>query len=235
MTKQFWDKEYKNPEHLTLSEEPSSDMLSFIKWVQRNAEWPAFNQGGMVLDIGCGNGRNIGNLCQEFKMKGIGLDLSRSAIDAAKNKFKGIKFIEGNIKNVQDMDILKELEPESLDIVLDMMVIHFLNKKERSKYINFLASKMKPFSWMFLKTFILEGDSNAHRMIKDYPTVDKEENSYIHPKFKVLEHVFTDEELIQLFDPYFKIHKLIKSHKHIKDGRPFKRRTVSLYLERKRD
>jgi hypothetical protein len=128
-----------------------------------------------------------------------------------------------------------DLPAESVDVVLDMMVFHFLDDAKRQSYIKDKARLMKPFSWMLLKTFVLDNDQNAIRMIKDYPTPDKEYNSYIHPKFKALEHVFTEGELVELLSPYFKIHKMIKSYKHFKDGKPYKRRTVSVYLERKRD
>jgi ubiquinone/menaquinone biosynthesis C-methylase UbiE len=230
--KQFWNKEYKNPEHLTLSEDPAGDLLSFVKWVNRNSEWPAFTQGGFVLDVGCGNGRNIGNMCEEYHMKGLGFDISDSAISMAKDKFKdviGLKFSQGNIYN--DID----LPDQSVDVVLDMMTMHFLDDSKRQSYLKDIARVLKPFGWMFLKTFVLDQDQNAIRMIKDYPTPTKEVNSYIHPKFKALEHVFTDDELDELLSPYFIVHKKIKSYKHFKDGKPYKRRTISAYLERKRD
>lgn len=236
MTKQFWNKEYKNAKHLTLSEEPAEDLLNFARWAIRNSEWDPFPQGGFVLDIGCGNGRNIGTMCQDYKMKGLGIDISDTALQQARDKFiKNLKIPNLEFKKGAVGDSL-ELENESVDIALDMMTMHFLNDAKRESYVRELARVIKPFGWMFLKTFILEGDENAKRMIKDYPTPDKENNSYIHPRMKVLEHVFTQDELIELFSPYFVVHKMIKSYKHItKEGKPFKRRTISVYLERKRD
>ncbi len=38
---------------------------------------------GLVLDIGCGNGRNLLQVCQEFDMKGKGFDISGVAIEQA--------------------------------------------------------------------------------------------------------------------------------------------------------
>ncbi|MES2623546.1 MAG: class I SAM-dependent methyltransferase [Patescibacteria group bacterium] len=236
MTQLFWNKEYKNPEHLTLSEEPAEDLLSFVRWAKRNAEWNPFPEGGFVLDIGCGNGRNIGNVCEEFKMGGLGIDISEEAIRQARDKFvtkmalPDLQFKKGEIGDAL------ELENESVDIVLDMMTMHFLNDEKRKSYVQEVARVVKPFGWMFLKTFILDADQNAKRMIKDYPTPSKEHNSYIHPRLKVQEHVFTQDEIEDLFSPYFVVHKVIRSYKHItKDGKPHKRRTVSVYLERKRD
>lgn len=236
MTQEFWNKEYKNPEHLTMSEEPAEDLLSFVRWAKRNSEWDPFPEGGFVLDIGCGNGRNIGNVCEEFKMGGLGIDISEEAVRQAKDKFvtklalPNLQFKKGEIGDVL------ELENESVDIALDMMTMHFLNNAKRVAYVAEIARVVKPFGWMFLKTFILDADRNALRMIKSYPTPDKELNSYIHPKLKVLEHVCTQDEIEALFSPYFVVHKMIRSYKHItKDGKPHKRRTVSVYLERKRD
>ncbi len=228
----FWNTEYKDAKHLTLSEEPSTDLLSFVKWVNRNSEWPAFFQGGFVLDVGCGNGRNIGNLCEQYHMKGLGFDISETAIKQASERFKELRSVKFNKGNIYDP---LDLEDQSVDVVLDMMVIHFLDDSKRHEYIKDIARVIKPFGWMLLKTFVLDNDQNAIRMIKDYPTPNKEHNSYMHPKFKALEHVFTEDEIDELFSPYFIIHKKIKSYKHFKDGKPYKRRTVCVYLERKRD
>ena len=236
MTTQFWNKEYKSSKHLTLSEDPAEDLLTFARWAIRNSEWDPFPQGGFVLDIGCGNGRNIGTMCQDYKMKGLGIDISETALQQASDKFvKSLKIPNLEFRKGAVGDKL-DLEDQSVDIVLDMMTMHFLNDAKRKEYIEEIARVMKPFGWMFLKTFILEGDENAKRMIREYPTPDKEHNSYIHPRMKVLEHVFTHDELVELLSPYFIVHKMIKSYKHItKEGKPFKRRTVSVYLERKRD
>jgi ubiquinone/menaquinone biosynthesis C-methylase UbiE len=236
MTQQFWNKEYKTGEHLTLSEDPAEDLLSFVRWAKRNSEWDPFPEGGFVLDIGCGNGRNIGNVCEEFKMGGLGIDISETALAQAKHKFIETLHLPNLVFKQGKVGDKLELENESVDIVLDMMTMHFLNEKSRAAYAKELSRVVKPFGWMFLKTFVLEADENAKRMIKQYPTPDKEHNSYIHPRLKVLEHVFTQTEIEELFAPYFVIHKMIKSYKHVtKEGKPFKRRTISVYLERKRD
>lgn len=235
MTQNFWNKEYSNATHLTLSDEPAEDLLSFVRWAVRNSEWHPFPENGFVLDIGCGNGRNIGNVCEEYKMRGLGIDISETALIQARDKFVKtlglpIEFKKGAIGEPLP------LENESTDVVLDMMTMHFLNEKSRPAYVAEVARVVKPFGWMFLKTFILEGDQHAKRMISEFKTPDKEHNSYIHPRMKVLEHVFTQTEIEELFSPYFVIHKMIKSYKHItKDGKPHKRRTISVYLERKRD
>jgi len=263
MTREFWNKEYNDPKHLTMSTDPSSDLLEFVKWTKRNAEWPAFPKHGFVVDIGCGNGRNLVPLCHEFNMNGLGTDISEIALNQArafaeeakqgidfedeegmthKRKFNpGLK-IEFKKQGAEDM---LELEDQSVDVVLDMMVSHQLLKNDRQKLAEEIARVLKPYGWLFFKTFILEGDLNARRMLDEHkitkddinrhPEYADERNSYIHPHTKGIEHVYTEDEIIDLFSPFFKIHKMKKSHKHIRDGKAHKRRTISVYLERLRD
>ena len=227
MTKRFWEKEYKNPAHLEISGEPSGDMLSFVRWAERNAEWNPFPKNGMILDIGCGNGRNIIALAREAKMKGYGFDISEEAIRQAK-KMAGNLPVKFEVRNAT-----KELplEDASVDIVLDMMSSHFLKKEERANLLKEILRVMKPYGWLFFKSFLLEGDQHALRMLKENPA--GEEGAYIHPKIGVYEYVWTEKALREFFSPYFKIHKLIKSYKHVTEkGKPWKRRTASLYLEK---
>lgn len=262
-SKTFWNKEYNDPRHLTMSGEAASDLLTFEKWVSRNAEWFPFPKDGFVLDVGCGNGRNIIPLCREHDLKGLGFDISGIAIEHAKRALAAAAkdktdedgvIIPGKVVNVefktQAASDPIELEDQSVDIVLDMMTTHYLRKADREKYVKEIARVMKPYGWMFFKTFIVEGDLHIKRLIEEYPdrgevitdekgniigNLPAEENSYIHPKIGVYEHVFAEQELYEMFTPYFKVHKMIKSYKHIKDGKAFKRRTVSVYMERKRE
>ncbi len=231
MSKTFWEKEYKDPRHLAMSDEPAEDLIHFAKWTVRNAEWNPFPKDGFTLDIGCGNGRNIINLCEEYNMHGLGIDISSTAIEQATNKTK-TKNLKINYVIMEVKDRLP-IEDATCDVVLDMMTSHFLNEADRKSLALEIARVTKPYGWVMFKTFIMDGDSHAKRLIKEFPA--GEEGSYIHPKIKVAEHVFTEQEIYDLFSPNFKIFKMLKSYKHVLDGKPHKRRTVSVYLERKRD
>jgi SAM-dependent methyltransferase len=263
-SKTFWNKEYSTPKHLTMSDEVASDLVTFERWVTRNAEWFPFPKDGLVLDVGCGNGRNIIPLCSEYGMKGIGFDISGVAVEQARKTLqlvsKDKSDADGNIIPGKKVDIefktqsasdpMDTLEDQSVDIVLDMMTSHYLRKGERELYIKELARVMKPYAWLFFKTFISDGDLHIKRLIQENPdtgevihdeqgniigNIPAEPNSYIHKKIGVFEHVFSEEEIFELYSPYFKIHKAMKSYKHIKDGKAFKRRTISVYMERKRE
>ncbi len=231
MSKTFWEKEYKNPKHLAMSDKPAEDLITFAKWASRNAEWDPFPKDGFVLDIGCGNGRNIINLCEEYGMKGLGLDIASSAIEQARNKNKEKK-LQVEFKAMEVKSNLP-LPDASCDVVLDMMTTHFLGEMDRKKVAKEVARVTKPYGWFLFKSFIFDGDSHAKRLIKEFPA--DEERSYIHPRIKVREHVFNDEEIYDLFSENFKIFKMLKSYKHVLDGKPHKRRTVSVYMERKRE
>lgn len=267
MTKEFWNKEYKDPKHLAMSTEPSSDLLEFVTWTKRNAEWPAFPKHGTVVDIGCGNGRNLVRLCLEYNMNGLGTDISEVALGQARNLVpsvtkeiqeemaeEGREFVVNPGLKIDFKKLAAEeplpLEDQSVDVLLDMMVSHQLVKADREKLAAEIARVVKPYGWVFFKTFLLEGDLHAKRLL-DESVVNKdmvrknptwgdengipEKNSYVHPHTKGIEHIFTEEEVHDLFGKYFKICKVKKSHKHIKDGKPWKRRTMSVYMERLRD
>lgn len=252
MSKAFWNKEYGNAKHLTLSTEPAGDLQTFERWAVRNAEWNPFPRNGMVVDVGCGNGRNLIHMCKEHNMKGFGFDLSGIAIEQATKAAELVLSKDG--RKVSDLTSFKTqsaadplpLLDESVDVVLDMMVSHCLRAKDRKKLVEEIVRVLKPYGWLFFKTFILDGDFHAKKLIEEHPdtgidTKDEngkslhipgEENSYIHPRIGEYEHVYTEDEVFETFREHFKIYKTMKSYKHFKDGKPYKRRTVSVYMEK---
>jgi SAM-dependent methyltransferase len=199
-----------------------------LHWIDKNID------GGMVLgdnsvvyDIGCGNGRNLMYLAQEFGVSGYGFDISREAIDTAVYNSKNldlnfsIKALNGSI----------DMPDNSVDLVLDMMVSHFLEAAERDKLRTEIARVLKPGGWLFYKTFLLDNDRNAKKLLREYPA--GEDGSYVHPKMGVLEHVSTEDEIKEKYGEYFILHRVLKSHKHLRNGRAYKRRSVSVYAQLK--
>jgi len=116
----------------------------------------------------------------------------------------------------------------SQTIALDMMTSHFLKAEDRTKLIAEIFRVLKPGGYFFYKTFLLDEDNNAKRMIAENPT--EEENTYIHPKIGVAEHVSTEEEIEKLYGEFFTIHKTSKSHRH--KGKHAKRRSISVYMQK---
>ncbi len=222
----FWDKEYKKPEHLALSTEPAEDLEKFTRWLERHSEKGTFFGVPFAVDLGCGNGRNLIYLAKDFGFSGIGYDISKEAIGQAQKAAEGLP-VTFEVKSIAEKI---PAENESVDIVLDMMVSHVLNGKEREFLREEVLRVLKPGGYYLHKSFLLEEDLNAKRMLRDYPA--SEPDTYIHPELKVAEHVWTIPKLKEFFEPHFEIKKIEKSHRHLLHGRAFKRRSVIAYLEK---
>lgn len=226
-SKHFWNKEYHRPTHLALSAEPSSDLEKFTRWQERNYGREFLNPQTLVVDLGCGNGRNLIFLARDFNCRGVGYDISSEAIAQAKKSGVDLPLQF----SVQTLNQNIPLADNSATIILDMMSSHVLRQAEREVLRDEIWRVLKPGGWLFFKSFLLEEDLNARRMIHDYPS--NEPNSYIHPEFGHFEHVWTIDELEDFFTAQFDIHKVEKSHKHMSHGRAFRRRTVTVYLQKR--
>lgn len=225
--KKFWNSEYdsKKDENLGISTNPSGDLVKFLHWVDKQEGVFDLDQGSYVYDIGCGNGRNLIYLAKEFAMVGSGFDISQEAIESARGHSDGLDLTY----SVHKMDGTIDLPDDSVDLVLDMMASHFLGADSRELLRSEIKRVLKPGGWLFYKTFLLDEDRNAKKLLREYPA--REEGTYIHPKMGVEEHVSTMHEIKEEFGKYFTLHKILKSHNHIKNGRPNKRRSVSVYAQ----
>ncbi len=230
--KKFWNREYDkgaNVTNLAISTKVSGDLLNFLHWIDRHEAkhdvGAPIGNGSYVYDIGCGNGRNLIYLAKEFGMIGSGFDISVEAIGSARESSKELSLEY----KVCEMDGTIDLPDNSVDLVLDMMSSHFLDEDNRELLRSEIARVLKPGGWLFYKTFLLNEDRNAKKLLREHPA--GEQGSYIHPKMGVSEHVSTEREIREEFGKYFKIHKLLKSHNHLKNGRANKRRSVSVYAE----
>lgn len=224
----FWEAEYNNPSHLKLSINPSEDLEKFTRWIIRQKREDILNPLSRVLDVGCGNGRNLIYLANNFGNSGTGFDISKSAIAQAVAASKGLNItykarsIAGSL----------ELDDESQLLVLDMMTSHFLDKEERAGLRDEIYRVLQPGGFLFMKTFLKDEDLHTARLIKENPGT--EEGSYIHPIMGVAEYVYSEEELTDFLKEKFIIHKIYRSHKHAFRGQARKRRTITIYAEKDR-
>lgn len=224
--KAFWDKEYKTSEHLALSDEPSEDLEKFIRFLERLEGRKSLNVTASALDLGCGNGRNL-ILLSEYGMRGVGYDISDEAIKIAKRNSEGKPLVWEARSIAGDFDKIKD---SSQMIVLDMMSSHFLKKAEREKLKQEVLRVLRPGGWYLFKTFLSDEDLHTARLLKESPA--DEEGAYIHPRIGVYEYVYSQHGIYDFFEPDFVIHKIDKSYKHIKDGKAFKRRTITVYMQK---
>lgn len=224
--KSFWDKEYKNPKFLDLSDKPAEDLEKFVRWLYRRTGKKYLNPTTYCLDIGCGNGRNLIYLSREFGVRGRGFDISTEATKQATIAARGLP-LQFDISN-SDSPIAES--DSSVDIVLDMIVSHVLPLAGREKLRDEIHRVLKPGGYLFFKTFLLDEDLNAKRMIRENPT--SEQNSFIHPTLGNFEHVWTEDEIYEFFAGKFEIEKIEKSYKHLIRGRSWKRRHIIAYLSK---
>lgn len=211
---------------MQLSDEPAEDLEKFCRWAERNFGRRFLNPLALALDLGCGNGRNLIYLAKNFGMRGVGYDISDVAIKQAEGASKElpIKYTVRSIEGVID------LKDNSVDVVLDMMTSHFLKEKEREVLRVEILRVLKPGGWLFYKSFLADQDLHVRRLLRDNPA--DEQDAYIHPELGVYEHVWTEQSLHEFFSPSFDIHKVERSHKHMNNGKAFKRRTVVAYLQK---
>ena len=229
--KEFWNKEYKDPEFFSLSDEVSADLQKFCRWMMNEFGDDYFKQKITVLDEGCGNGRNLLWMNEEFRVSGFGYDISEEAIKQASTKAAKQKWGSKIAFAVHSIGKNIPLPDESVDIVIDAMSSHFLQQVERERFIAEVARVLKPQGMLFFKSFYGVGDRHAQDLIRNESA--GEHNAYIHPKLKVYEYVWTDDTLKFSFEKYFILKQKLASHKHNVKGKPNKRRSVTCYFEKK--
>ena len=227
--KQFWDKEYRTSAHLNLSVNPSEEVIKFLKFVEKDYNGLPFEKDGTVLDLGCGNGRNLRIFVKELGMRGIGFDISSHATKQARMALAGTHSF---IKERSIAGDFSEIENKKVDIVLDLMSSHFLRKAEREHMLSEIVRVLKDEGFYLLKTFLRDGDLHTPRLLRDYPA--DEPGSYIHPQFGLFEYVWWEEDLIEFLSPYFDIKHIERSHQHKRNGEAFKRRFIAIILQKKR-
>jgi len=222
----FWDQEYTKAEHLALSTEASEDLEKFTRWLERQSKRTILNPLSSVVDFGCGNGRNLIYLAQSFGMHGIGYDSSSAAIKEAERLSEGLSLSY----ETRSISGTFPLADNSQTMALDMMSSHFLKKEERTVLRDEIHRTLKPGGFLFMKTFVSDGDLHTKRLIAEQP--GQEQDSYIHPVIGVQEFVYSEEGLYAFLSEKFIVHKTYLSHKHALRGKARKRRTISMYVEK---
>ena len=224
----FWDQEYTDAEHLALSTEASADLEKFTRWLERQTKRTILNPLASAIDLGCGNGRNLLYLATEFGMRGIGYDSSAAAIKEAKALATAAN--TNLTYAARSMAGALDVPDESQMIALDMMASHFLNAAERTALRDEIHRVLKPGGYLFMKTFLKDGDLHTARLIKERP--GSEPGTYIHPVIGVPEHAYGETELVDFLSERFIVHKTYASHKHVSKGKARKRRTIAIYAQK---
>ena len=230
----FWNKEYKDPQYFALSHEPSGDLEKFARWLFRNKRENLLSKYGFVVDAGCGNGRNLIYLAKNFGVKGIGYDLSDVAIAQAKEHGFGLPVTF----SVGDINDPIPAQDESADIVLDLMSSHYLDQAGRERFKQEVLRVLKPGGFFLMKSFLASGDIHTKKLLEGKQkgkTIKqgKEKGTYVHPLIGAEEHTWTEQEVEDFWTDNFTLAKFEKSFGHLAHGRANKRRYFVAYLEKK--
>jgi SAM-dependent methyltransferase len=228
----FWNSEYGESDgnKFSLSTEPSADLQKFVRWLERQYKGQQyFNKNSFVVDAGCGNGRNLLWLSQEFGVQGVGYDISEVAVKGANKKAENSKvhFLVQNLNEKIPCDDIKA------DLVVDAVASHVLRKEEREKFKQEVLRVLSSGSYYFLKSLLLDDDQHAKEMVKKYGEFSGEVNSYIHPSMGIFEHVPSEEELVNFYSQDFEIEKIERSFAHKVGHKANKRRYIVMYLRKR--
>jgi len=221
-----WESEYRNPQFITLGTEPINAVREFAKWLRRKQKVDCTSF--VVFDAGCGNGKHVKYLVENFCASGIGYDISPTAIKQA-NELKGNLPIEYTVKSIGDEF---NIDDEAVDLVIDATSSHALNIDERGKFLKEISRVLKPGGYMFVRTFAIEGDTNAKNLIKQFP--GKEPNTYMLPGTGMTERVFSQSDLESDYSADFTIMNMEKTSGYQKWGnQSYKRNYWIVYLQKK--
>ncbi len=227
--KTAWNKEYAQKNFMT-GTKPQSSFLKFVKFIKkeqglRGKDLPF--EDLYVLDIGAGEAKNSAYLA-ERGAKVLAVDISSVALEKAQSLYEHLDI---EFANTDMLSAVKNLESNSIDIALDIMSSHFLNEQERYIYLAELNRILKPGAFVFVRTFLLEGDKNAKELIRKYPGTEK--NSYILPELQAQEKVFTLEEFKALFAPQLRILKIDTEEHYSKfQSKSYKRKYLTAILQK---
>lgn len=221
-----WEREYRNPQLVKLSEEPVHDLKKFLKFLKK--EECVEIEGLSVLDLGSGTGKN-GNYLAELGCTVVGLEISPTAV-----RFANARAKEKGVKVDYRVGSFGEAFPfadASFDLVIDVMSSNSLNEREREVYLQETYRVLKAGGHCFVRALCKDGDANAKKLLKQSP--GKERDTYRIKEMDLVERVFSQEDFRRTYSPYFEIRSLTKKTNYAQfNGRPYKRNYWLAYLHK---
>ena len=190
MQENIWEKEYRNPTLVTLSDIPAQCVRDFVRFLRKERKIEIDNLN--ILDLGCGNGKNSHYIAEQgLNNKITGIEISGTALKYARELVPVGNFIK------QSIGTPLNFPDASFDIILDVTSSNSLNESERAIYLKEIQRLLKPNGYFFLRTLCKDGDKNAQTLLKTNP--GKEYDAYIMPELGLTERVFSKEDLIKMY------------------------------------
>jgi len=191
----IWEEEHKNPEVLLQMDscQPSSGVKKFWDWLQTQK----ISKPLSGLEMCCGKGRNVIWLAQQNIFM-TGFDFSPSAIMEAQRRSAIYQTDINAHFFIQDATLTWALPANTFDFVLDCFATTDIESQQgREKAVSEMIRVLKPGG--FILVYVMSEEDAYHKdMIAQFPA--HESYSFLHPKTKKFEKVFTREELIGLYN-----------------------------------
>ena len=160
----------------------------------RHSPWPSVKSfiqslpdGSLVLDAGCGNGKNM-LIRPTINM--IGCDVSNTLLEICSTK--GLNVVEANIINLPFKD-------NTFDAVICVAVLHHLSSHERrTQAVKEMLRVVKPGGKLFIEVWALEQNLTAKKFFK----IENNLNDYFvlwENKHQRYYHLFDKEEMTRMF------------------------------------
>ena len=152
-------------------------IANFIKSIEQNST---------ILDIGCGNGRNMQNPNYNF----IGLDICQEFIDICKKR--GMTCLYGDMCNMP-------IKSNSIDAIISIASFHHLSNKERRiSALNEMKRVLKPNGKILLSVWSIEQPNKTRRTFTNYGDTIVSWNQY-GKDFDRFYYIFRLDEIRELF------------------------------------
>lgn len=233
-----WENEYHKKKLVTLGDKPQASVLKFLKWLKKNNPRPAgapFDKGDfMILDLGCGTGRNSNYLAERGNIV-AGMEISETALSIA--KARALQLCEVGCRTIPQyikQSIGQAPYPftdNHFDFALDVTSGNSLTEAERDIYLKETHRVLKPDGYFFVRTLCKEGDDNAKNLLSRFP--GKEHDTYVLPDVGITERVFSREDFISTYTKFFEILNLDKeTHYTRMNNRSYKRNFWIGYLQK---
>ena len=198
-----WEKEYRNPLLVTKSEGPQADTLRFFKFLKKEEKYRLEDR--MILDLGCGTGRNANYLAEKGNSV-IGIEISKTALNLAKERARGLG-VEVDYR-LGDIGEPYNIEDNFVDLVLDVTSSNSLNEDGREIYLNEVNRVLKKGGYFFVRALCKDGNQNVKNLLKNNP--GKEYDTYTIKEIGLIERVFSKDDFIKTYSKFFKILNLEK-------------------------
>jgi len=225
--RKVWENEYKNAKLVTLSDKPQKDFLNFLKFLKKERKLIVTNLN--ILDLGCGVGKNS-NYLAKLNNTVVGIDISSEAIRIAKERAEKLDIkVQYQVSNIGSK---YAFDDEYFDVVVDVISSNSLNEKEREIYLSETKRVLKPGGYFFVRALRKEGDKNAKFLLTNSPGPEK--NTYKIKDLGLVERVFEEKEIKEMYGKNFEILKLQNKTAYTKyNNQSYKRNYWLIYMIKK--